>query len=142
MPNQTAIRFGYPQTLVREYGHWVVLLREPQPTLGSLILCANSEATEFSALPGEAFAEMGTVVGDIERVLKTAFGYDKINYMMLMMVDPNVHFHVIPRYAEARSACGLSIVDKGWPALPQLGEAGDLTPAQRDDLIAYISGYW
>ena len=142
MPNQTAIRFGYPKTLVREYGHWLVLLREPQPTLGSLVLCAKSGVTEFSALPGEAFAEMDTVVGDIERVLKAAFSYDKINYMMLMMVDPNVHFHVIPRYAEPRSACGLSIADSGWPALPQLGEAVELTPAERDDLIAHISGYW
>ena len=142
MPNQTAIRFGYPQTLVREYEHWLVLMREPQTTLGSLVLCAKSELTEFSALPGAAFAEMGVVVGDIERVLKTAFDYDKINYMMLMMVDPNVHFHVVPRYAEARSACGLSIVDSGWPVLPQLGEAVDLSMVQRDALIAYISGFW
>lgn len=142
MPNQTAIRFGYPGTLVREYGHWLVLLREPQPTLGSLILCAKADVTEFSALPGEAFIEMGAVVGDIERALKDAFAFEKINYMMLMMVDPNVHFHVIPRYAEPRSACGLSIADDGWPALPQLGEAQELTPDQRDALIEHISGYW
>jgi diadenosine tetraphosphate (Ap4A) HIT family hydrolase len=142
MPNQTAIRFGYPDTLIREYEHWVVLLREPQPTLGSLILCAKADVTGFSALPGGAFAEMGTVVGDIERALKAAFDYDKINYLALMMVDPNVHFHVIPRYAEPRSACGLAIADAGWPALPQLGEATDVAPAQRDALIAHISGYW
>ena len=44
MANQTAVRFGYPGTLIREYGHWVVLLREPQATLGSLILCAKCRA--------------------------------------------------------------------------------------------------
>ena len=55
---------------------------------------------EFSALPGEAYKEMGAVVADIERALKAAFAYEKINYLMLMMVDPNVHFHVIPRYSE------------------------------------------
>ena len=142
MANQTAVRFGYPATLVREYGHWLVLLREPQPTLGALILCAKSEATEFSALNMEAYVEMGTVVREIEQALKSAFAYDRINYLMLMMVDPNVHFHVIPRYAESRSACGLSIADPGWPALPQLGEAQELTPAQRDALLAYIAGYF
>ena len=110
--------------------------------MGSLILCAKADVTEFSALPAEAFAEMGVVTGAIERALKAAFAYDKINYLALMMVDPNVHFHVIPRYAEPREACGLAIADKGWPALPQLGEATDVTPAQRDALIGHISGYW
>ena len=99
MTNQTAVRFGYPQTLIREYDQWLVLLREPQATLGSLILCAKSDATEFSALSREAYEEMGTVVTDIEHALKAAFAYEKINYLMLMMVDPNVHFHVLPRYS-------------------------------------------
>jgi diadenosine tetraphosphate (Ap4A) HIT family hydrolase len=105
-----------------------------------LILCAKADVTEYSALPASAFAEKGKVVGDIERALKAAFDFEKINYLALMMVDPNVHFHVIPRYAKPRSACGLTIADAGWPALPQLGEATDVTPAQRDALIAHISG--
>ena len=142
MTNQTAVRFGYPQTLIREYDHWLVLLREPQATLGSLILCAKSDATEFSALSGQAYEEMGTVVANIEHALKAAFSYEKINYLMLMMVDPNVHFHVIPRYSEARSACGLTIPDPGWPVVPQLGVAQEVTPAERDALIAHISGHW
>ena len=142
MANQTAVRFGYPDTLIREYGHWLVLLREPQATLGSLVLCAKSEATEFSALPVEAHAEMAKVVREIEHALKAAFDYDKINYLMLMMVDPNVHFHVIPRYSQARSACGLTIADPGWPAMPLLGEAQDISPDERDVLRALISEYW
>ena len=142
MANQTAVRFGSPETLIREYEHWLVLLREPQATLGSLVLCAKSDATEFSTLPMEAHLEMGAVIREIEHALKAAFDYDKINYLMLMMVDPNVHFHVIPRYCEERSACGLTIADPGWPALPQLGEAQDITAAERDALIANISEYW
>jgi len=142
MTNQTAIRFGYPETLIREYEFWLVLLREPQATLGSLVLCAKSEATEFSALPMEAHLEMGTVVQEIERALKAAFDYDKINYLMLMMVDPNVHFHVIPRYSETPSGCGLTIPDPGWPVMPQLGVAQDITSVEREALIAFISEYW
>jgi len=142
MTNQTAVRFGYPATLIREYDHWLVMLREPQATLGSLILCEKSEATEFSAISVDSCREMSLVVTDIERALKAAFSYDKINYLMLMMVDPNVHFHVIPRYSQARSACGLTIADPGWPVVPQLGEAQEVTPAQRDALREHISGYW
>jgi diadenosine tetraphosphate (Ap4A) HIT family hydrolase len=142
MPNQTAVRFGYPDTLIREYEHWLVLLREPQATLGSLVLCAKADVTEFSALPKPAFEEMDTVVGEIENALNAAFSYDKINYLMLMMVDPNVHFHVIPRYAEAASACGLTVADPGWPALPKLGEARDISVEERDELRAFILKFW
>jgi len=142
MTNQTAVRFGYPDTLIREYDHWLVLLREPQPTLGSLILCEKSDATEFSNISSESSQEMNVVVGDIERALKAAFSYEKINYLMLMMVDPNVHFHVIPRYSEPQSACGLTIADAGWPVVPQLGVAQDITAQERDALRAHISAYW
>jgi len=142
MTNQTAVRFGYPDTLIREYDHWLVLLREPQATLGSLILCEKSEAIEFSGISMQSFKEMSLVVADIERALKAAFSYEKINYLMLMMVDPNVHFHVIPRYSEPRSACGLTIADPGWPVVPQLAVAHEITPAERDALRAHISGYW
>ena len=142
MTNQTAVRFGYPDTLIREYDYWMVLLREPQATLGSLILCEKSAATEFSAISMESIQEMSMVIGDIERALKAAFSYEKINYLMLMMVDPNVHFHVIPRYSRSQSACGLTIADPGWPVVPQLGVAQEITPAERDALRAHISGYW
>jgi len=90
----------------------------------------------------EAHVEMGTVVREIEHALKAAFSYDKINYLMLMMVDPNVHFHVIPRYSETPGACGLTIPDPGWPVMPQLGEAQDVTSTERDALRVYISKYW
>ena len=142
MTNPTAIRFGYPDTLVREYEYWLVLLREPQATLGSLVLCAKPDVTEFSSLPMEAHTEMGSVVGDIEHALKAAFDYEKINYLMLMMVDPNVHFHVIPRYSEPRSACGLVVADPGWPALPKLAEARDINAAEREALIEHILRVW
>jgi diadenosine tetraphosphate (Ap4A) HIT family hydrolase len=142
MPNQTMTRFGYPDTLIREYDHWVLLLRETQVTLGSLILCSSSDETAFSSLPAGAFAEMGEVVNDIERALGEALRYDKINYLMLMMVDPNVHFHVFPRYATERSACGLTMNDAGWPAAPKLDVSRELTPSERDALCQHIRDFW
>ena len=47
--NPTIEKFGYPATLVREFEHWVVLLRPAQVTLGSLVLAAKSDATAYSA---------------------------------------------------------------------------------------------
>ncbi len=63
--NQTITRFGYPATLVADYDHWVVLLRPEQPTLGSLVLAAKSEATAFADLPPPAFAELAQEVADL-----------------------------------------------------------------------------
>jgi diadenosine tetraphosphate (Ap4A) HIT family hydrolase len=140
--NETIRRFGYPATLIAEYQHWVVLLRPAQPTLGSLVLAAKGEETSFAALGTEAFAELRRAVSDVERALAPAVRYEKINYLMLMMVDPHVHFHVIPRYEGDRGACGISVTDAGWPKVPALGEAVTLEPEQVEALVGHFGGYW
>ena len=140
--NETIVRFGYPETLVADYAHWVVLLRPAQPTLGSLVLAAKSPATAFSQLPAEAFAELGRVVQDIEGRVCDAVGYAKINYLMLMMVDPNVHFHVIPRYEGERSAAGVTVRDAGWPKAPALNEAVELSAEQIEALAGWLRSLW
>ena len=126
MINATAVKFGYPETLVREFDHWLVLLRPAQVTAGSLILAAKSEATAFGALDPGAFAELGTVVAEVEAALQRAVAYERINYLMLMMVDPHVHFHVFPRYEGSRSLGGLTLADNGWPGPPDLKNAHTL----------------
>lgn len=140
--NETVLRFGYPDTLVAQYGHWLVLLRPAQPTLGSLVLASTSEARRFSDLPPAAFTELGQAVSDIEQALGAAVRYDKINYLMLMMVDPHVHWHVIPRYDGVREAVGVAIGDAGWPRLPQLGDAVGLEPAQIAELRGWLRAHW
>src|SRR4029079_5454117 len=136
--NPTIEKFGYPATLVREYEHWLVLLRPAQVTLGSLVLAARGDATAFSALPRAAFAEQGDVIAAIERALTAFTGYERINYLMLMMVDPNVHFHVIPRYSEPRRWNNLDFADAGWPGVPQLSTATELDVEQMELLIGQL----
>ena len=121
--NPTIEKFGWPATLIREFDHWVVLARPAQPTLGSLVLAAKSDATAFGDLPSEAHAELKQVTAAIEAALATAVGYARLNYLMLMMVDPHVHFHVIPRYEGSREWGGREFVDVGWPKVPDLGHA-------------------
>jgi diadenosine tetraphosphate (Ap4A) HIT family hydrolase len=140
--NETIARFGYPATLIAEYEHWVVLLRPAQPTLGSLILAAKSDATAFSELEPAAVSGLHATIADIEGTLSDTVGFAKINYLMLMMVDPHVHFHVIPRYDGERSACGVTIADAGWPKLPALGEAVTLSPEQVAELRDWLRSRW
>ncbi|MDH5245643.1 MAG: HIT family protein, partial [Betaproteobacteria bacterium] len=101
--NETILRFGYPATLLHEYRSWVVLLRPAQPTLGSLVLACKEDATSLGAVSAAAYAELAIATADLEHALRLVFDYRKINYLALMMVDPHVHFHVIPRYSEPRT---------------------------------------
>ena len=140
--NETILRFGYPATLVAEYRHWLVLLRPDQPTLGSLVLAARGEFEALSDLPPGAFVELRQVVGDIETTLRAAVGYAKINYLMLMMVDRHVHWHVIPRYEGSRETAGVSVGDAGWPKAPQLAEAISLDPGQIEALAEWLRLQW
>ncbi len=136
--NATIAKFGWPATLVAEFTHWLILLRPAQPTLGSLVLAAKSDATAFGDLPGEAHAELKTVTATIEAALTRAVGYTKINYLMLMMVDPHVHFHVIPRYDGARSGGGVTVRDAGWPGQPDLGAAVKIDSDMDDGLRNWV----
>src|SRR3546814_17581551 len=85
---------------------------------------------------------MRHAITDIEAALRQAVDYSKINYLMLMMVDPHVHFHVIPRYEGQRKAKGLSIEDKGWPNAPALGDAVELEAGQTAALVAWLRECW
>jgi len=139
--NATIEKFGWPATLIAEFAHWVVLLRPTQPTLGSLVLAAKNDATAFGDLPEAAHAELKTVAATIEAALGKAVAYAKINYLMLMMVDPHVHFHVLPRYEGERSAAGVTVTDAGWPGQPDLGTAVKLD-SELDSLRDWLKGYF
>lgn len=140
--NPTIEKFGHPATLVADYVHWVVLLRPAQPTLGSLVLAARSDATAFGALEPAAHAELARVTADIEAALRAAVSYEKINYLMLMLVDPHVHFHVVPRYRGERRGAGLAIADPAWGQPPALADARKLDPEEQARLVAWLKGYW
>jgi diadenosine tetraphosphate (Ap4A) HIT family hydrolase len=142
MTNPTIAKFGHPQTLVREYDHWLVLLRPAQVTAGSLVLAAKSDVTAYGALPAPAFAEQGQVIAELEAALQRTIGYERINYLMLMMVDPNVHFHVFPRYSGSRSFAGSDFADAGWPGPPDLKSAVALDQAGITRGVEAIASHW
>jgi diadenosine tetraphosphate (Ap4A) HIT family hydrolase len=138
MTNATIEKFGYPATLVRDYEHWVLLVRPAQVTAGSLILAAKSDATAYGDLPVAAFTEQASIVAEVEQILRTAVKPDKFNYLMLMMMDPHVHFHIIPRYRGSRSFAGLTLTDHGWPGPPDLKSAVELDSAAVEQAVGTL----
>lgn len=122
-PHATLQKFGYPGSTIAEFGQWLVLLRPQQVTLGALVLVNRGAELSLSALPAEAFAELHHAVRVIEPGLRRFRPYDRINYLALMMVDPEVHFHVLPRYAADQVFEGVTFRDPGWPGVPDLKQA-------------------
>ena len=142
MTNATARKFGHPKTLVAETQHWLVLVRPQQPTLGSLVLVCKEDAKAFSDLSAGAFSDLqGAIVG-IEALLRHTVAYERINYLMLMMVDPDVHFHVIPRYDGERAHGGRVFADAGWPGPPALASHVALSEEEAAALAADFAARW
>lgn len=142
MSNATALKFGYPHTLVAESAHWWILARPRQPTLGSLVLVCKQPATAFGDVSAAGFSELQAVIARAESVLKGLTAYERINYLMLMMVDPDVHFHVIPRYSTPREYAGVPLPDAGWPNPPNLAAAIELAPDVLAALTADLKARW
>lgn len=135
-------KFGFPDTCVKEFHQWVVLLRPQQVTLGSLVLICREDATAFSQISPEAFAELPTVLREMEASLSRAFAYNKINYLMLMMVDPEVHFHVIPRYDAPQTFFQQQFFDQGWPGPPILKNPNDVSLEVATKIMAHLQKLW
>ena len=142
MANQTMVRFGYPQSLVAEAEHWVVLLRPEQVTAGCLILACKEDARSLGQISPAAGTELPGVVAAIETTLSATYEPEKFNYLALMMVDPHVHFHVIPRYANAVEVAGNTIPDPGWPKQPNLAAAASLTVDQMAEMLEELKSNW
>ena len=140
--NQTMEKFGYPDTVIREYPCWSVQLRPKQATLGALVAICKEPARSFGQLSGEAFAELQQVTVDMEAALSSSFGYAKLNYLMLMMTDPDVHFHVLPRYSEVQQFHGISFADPGWPGPPDISFNTPTNMATQATLIELLRSKW
>jgi diadenosine tetraphosphate (Ap4A) HIT family hydrolase len=113
-------KFCIAELHVLDTVHWTWSVRPAQPTLGATVLSLRRPAASFGEVTPVEMADLAAAVAAVERATRSAFSHDKINYLMLMMVDPHVHFHVLPRYASPRRFADLDWTDAGWPGVPSL----------------------
>jgi diadenosine tetraphosphate (Ap4A) HIT family hydrolase len=124
--------------VIKEFTHWTVLFRDKQVTIGSLIIMSkHTDKQSLGAVSAEAWSEFGLVSAFVENTLSEAFGAEKFNYLALMMYDPEVHFHVIPRYSQPVSFDGHDYVDPDWPHATKK-VAMELNEATRDAIKVHI----
>ena len=136
-------KFRVTELQIVNTGAWTWSVRPAQPTLGAGIISLNRYALKLSEVtPGE-MADLCGLISTLEHAVKEAFNYDIMNYLMLMMVDHQVHYHVIPRYDGPREFSNLQWLDNGWPALPVLPDAqykgqDEVLQSIQDKLIAEV----
>ncbi len=140
--NETFRKFGWPETRIAETLHWAVMLRPEQPTLGALVLGCKLPVKAFGEVGPEGMADLGHAVAGVEAMLAAAVDYEKMNYLMLMMVDPDVHFHVLPRYSGTREAEGIALPDPGWPGPPQLAGGRSLSQDEIASMVRFLALHW
>tara|TARA_Y100000768_G_scaffold382483_1_gene362913 strand:- start:2178 stop:2606 length:429 start_codon:yes stop_codon:yes gene_type:complete len=136
--NDTLLKFNYKKNLIKEYSYWMLLIRENQITIGSLVLISKSEYTSMSNECQEAIAELFIIFKDIEDTLTKVFSMEKINYLVLMMVDKHNHFHVIPRYSKPVKFHNQIYKDLDWPKPPNLMRKVDISDNILNKIIIQI----
>ena len=99
--------FGEGNNLIKEYRYWKLLVSNRARTLGNSVAILKRHAERFSDLTDEEMLDFAALVRETEAALKKAFGYDKINWVMLMMKDRHLHLHIFPRYKEPRDFAGI-----------------------------------
>ena len=140
--NETIVQFNYPESVIHEYDSWVVLMRPQQVTIGSLVLACKGEYTSLAEVPSDVYSELSDITSHIEQTLSKLFRFDKINYLLLMMRDKYVHFHVIPRYADSIDAIGKKFSDTSWPMPPDITKPIDISGADLQNLTELIKQNW
>jgi diadenosine tetraphosphate (Ap4A) HIT family hydrolase len=121
--NEFRNKFRVADLRVFSNGAWTWSVRPEQPTLGAGIISLNRFALHLSDVTAEEMYQLSELIIILEKTIKGVFNHNIMNYLMLMMVDHHVHYHVIPRYDGTRQFAGLEWVDNGWPALPVMPDS-------------------
>lgn len=115
-------KFNVNNNILLKTKYWSWILRESHPTLGSTVLMINRECYELNELTSEEILDYHRIVKVIEETLKSLFEYSQINYFQLMMLDRNLHIHIIPRYSQDKYYENEKWADENYPGLPDLSK--------------------
>ena len=137
--NQILKKFNFKNNVIKIYKNWFLLLRPEQVTFGSMVLIEKNFKKKISNLKKDSFSELKEITIDIEKKIKKILKFDKINYLSLMMIDREVHLHIIPRYKNVTKFDKDTFKDYGWPTLPNFKKKNSLSNAQRQKLIKKIT---
>ncbi|WP_448090514.1 HIT family protein [Pseudomonas azerbaijanoccidentalis] len=88
-----------PHFIIHETAHWIVNHHMSSKLPGYLVLGTRHNASSLAELPEAALAELGGLMGKVQRILQTQL-QPKWLYISRFGHDPGfpIHFHCIPVY--------------------------------------------
>lgn len=132
-----ADRFRLGALHLADCGDWVLSLRPGQLTLGAMVLSLRTGARDLAAITPDQARDMGRGFALAETLARTRLGAVRVNLLCLMMQDPVVHFHILPRHDRPVTRHGLTWTDADWPGPPvmrPLTTPDTVLAALREDL--------
>ena len=118
-----ARKFRLDRLTLWQGGGWVLSLRPEQITLGSMVLSVESGARNLADLGPDEAIGMGRGFALAEGLAREVLGAVRINILCLMMQDPIVHFHILPRHDRTARRHGRDWSDGDWPGPPLIRPA-------------------
>lgn len=109
-------KFNKQKNYIFEYQSWLLLYRDKQVTPGSLVLIySERDEDSLGGVSSQAFSHLPKFINAIEKSIRKIYKAEKFNYLALMMVDPQPHFHIFPRYSKPVKFEGKEYLDMDWP---------------------------
>jgi diadenosine tetraphosphate (Ap4A) HIT family hydrolase len=96
---------------------WTLAVNRNQNLLGKCLVIANRPCGSIPELHAEEWSSLFEHLRQLTAALDAIFAPDAYNHAFLMNVDPQVHLHVIPRYANTRVWQGMQFHDPHWRCL-------------------------
>ncbi len=115
-----------PTVICKMESGWLVI-GDVQPLAGYCLLLADPVVASLNALTGAARAQYLADMARIGDALLAVTGAYRINYETLCNLEPSLHTHIIPRYAEEPEALRRDLAFRAydWAAARRFDAARD-----------------
>ena len=117
-----------PGRLIHEFAHWNLVLNANQDLLGRCFFALKRPETDVAALTNDELLDLWACLRRAKAALDALWSPDHFNFAFLMNEEPQVHFHVIPRYKTRREFAGGTFSDPAWGTHYNTGPARHLDP--------------
>ena len=132
---------------IAETEYWIIFLDRDQKNLGTCVVALKREANLLSELNLREWNDFKEIVRALESALKAAFNATMFNWGCLLNTayikipaNPQVHWHLIPRYRYPVKFKGIIFNDPcfGKSTLKVVGKKLDLNSEIREEIIKKI----
>lgn len=103
-----------PDTVIERGDLWSIAVNRNQNLLGKTMIVLDRPCTAVTDLDQTEWLTLHPEIQRVVSAIDSLFDPDQFNFAFLMNDDAQVHLHVLPRYASARTWNGQEFTDPNW----------------------------